>query len=162
MCEARRRRAELRPYRKLLDVNVASRAIREVRRLLVYGTCVRDEHPSVFEEFARGRVPLAVCMEEEQFNVVALKLASIAARVKLEELVVLTVDGSPHCLQLHMAVEEVDRIVGGLPRRHVVIEDGEAVEVEPQYVKLARYLSKVKKLASGAAQALPDLGADFD
>ena len=137
---------ELTPYRKLLDVNVACKAIREVRRLLLYGTCVRDEHPSIFEEYARGRVPLAVCMEEEHFNMVALKLASIAARVKLEELVVLTVDGSPHCLQLHMVAEEVDRIVRGLPRRHVVIEEGEPVEIDPETVKVARYLSRVQKL----------------
>ena len=137
---------ELAPYRKLLDVNAACRAIREVRRLLVYGTCVRDEHPSIFEEYARGRVSLAVCMEEEHFNMVALKLASIAARIKLEELVVLTVDGSPHCLQLHMAAEEVDRIVGGLPRRHVVVEGGRAIEIEPEVVKIARYLSKVQRL----------------
>jgi hypothetical protein len=139
--------AELKPYRKLLDVNVACRPFREARKILVYGTCVRDEYPSIFEEYARGRVPLAVCMEEEHFNMVALKLASIAARVKPEELVVLTVDGSPHCLQLHMAVEEVDRIVGGLPRRHVVVEEGRAIEIEPEIVKVARYLSKVRRLA---------------
>jgi hypothetical protein len=139
--------AELKPYRKLLDVNVACRPFREAKRILVYGTCVRDEHPSVFEEYACGRVPLAVCMEEEHFNMVALKLASIAARVKLEELVVLTVDGSPHCLQLHMAVEEVDKIVGGLPRKHVVVEEGKAVEVDKEIVKLARYLSRVQKLS---------------
>lgn len=137
---------ELKPYRKLLDVNVACKPLREVKRILVYGTCVRDEYPSIFEEYARGRVPLAVCMEEEHFNMVALKLASIAARVKLEELVVLTVDGSPHCLQLHMAVEEVEKIVGGLPRRHVVIEEGVPVEVETETVKLARYLSRVQSL----------------
>jgi len=139
--------AELKPYRKLLDVNVASRPFREAKRILVYGTCVRDEHPSVFEEYAFGRVPLAVCMEEEHFNMVALKLASIAARVKLEELVVLTVDGSPHCLQLHMVAEEVDRVVGGLPRKHVVVEEGGAIEIEPEIVKVARYLSKVQRLA---------------
>jgi len=138
---------ELAPYRKLLDVNVTCKAIRGVRKLLIYGTCVRDEHPSIFEEHARGRVPLAVCMEEEHFNVVALKLASIAARVKLEELVVLTVDGSPHCLQLHMVAEEVDRIVGGLPRKHVVVEEGRVVEIDPEIVKVARYLSRVQRHA---------------
>ncbi|RLF06903.1 MAG: 4Fe-4S ferredoxin [Thermoprotei archaeon] len=135
------------PYRKLMDVNVASREIRRLRRVLLYGTCVRDEYPSIFETYAEGRVPLAVCMEETHFNLVALKLASMAIRVKLEELVVLTVDGSPHCIQLHMAVEEVDKIVGGLPRKHVVVEEGRAHEIEPEYVRIARYLTKVRRLA---------------
>lgn len=85
-------------------------------------------------------------MEEEHFNAVALKLASVAACVKLEEVAILTVDGSPHCLQLHMVAEEVDRMVGGLPRRHVVVEGERACEVDPEVVKTARYLTKVKKL----------------
>ncbi|RLE98131.1 MAG: 4Fe-4S ferredoxin [Thermoprotei archaeon] len=140
----------LTPYRKLMDVNVAGREIRRLRRILLYGTCVRDEYPSIFRMYAEGRVPLAVCMEETHFNLVALKLASMAARVKLEELVVLTVDGSPHCVQLHMAVEEVDKIVGGLPRRHIVVEGGEAHEIEPMYIRIARYLTKIRKLAMGA------------
>lgn len=134
------------PYRKLLDVNVACKELRESKRLLIYGTCIRDKYPQIYEKYAENRVPLAVCMEEYQFNVVALKLASIASRIQLENVSVLTVDGSPHCLQLHLAVEEVDKIVGGFPRKHLVIEGGKVWEIEPETVKIARYLSKIKQL----------------
>lgn len=134
------------PYRKLLDVNVAYKELRESKRLLLYGTCVRDEYPQIYEKYIENRVPLAVCMEEEQFNVVALKLASIASRVQLEDVSVLTVDGSPHCLQLHLAVEEVDKIVKGLPRKHLVIEEGKVWEIEPEVVRIARYLTKIARL----------------
>ena len=137
-------------YRKLMDVNVACRELRRVKRILLYGTCIRDEHPEIFERYAKGRVALAVCMEEEHFNMVALKLASMASRVALEEVVVLTVDGSPHCVQLHMVVEEVERIVGKLPRMHLVVEGGKVVEVKPIHVKVARYLSRVKRLVEAA------------
>lgn len=134
------------PYRKLVDVNAACRELREGKRLLLYGTCVRDEYPHIYEKYAEDRVPLAVCMEEEQFNVVALKLASIASRIHLEDVTVLTVDGSPHCLQLHLAVEEVDRIVRGLPRKHLVVEGGRVWEIKPEAVKIARYLTKIMQL----------------
>jgi len=136
-----------------MDHNVAGRALRAARRVLVYGTCVRDEHPDIYEQLSRGRVALAACLEREHFNMVALKLASMLARVKLEELVVLTVDGSPHCVQLHMAVEEavkVTGLAGRLKVRHLVIESGEVIEIPEACVKVARYLSRVKRLWESA------------
>lgn len=132
-------------YRDLMDYNVAGKKIRDLRRVLIYGTCVRDEHPEIFREFVKDRVPLAVCLEYTHFNMVALKLASMFARVKLEEVVVLTVDGSPHCVQLHHAVEEARRVVGDMAPRveHYVIESDKAVKVSERAVKTARYLSKI-------------------
>ena len=47
-----------------MDYNVCGRIIREKRKLLIYGTCVRDEYPNIFEELSINRVPLAVCLEE--------------------------------------------------------------------------------------------------
>lgn len=136
-------------YRELMDYNAAGRELRRRRRLLVYGTCVRDEHPEVYGEWSRGRVALAACLEKTHFNMVSLKLASILARVDLEELAVLTVDGSPHCVQLHHAVEEAVRVTGArVPVRHLVVEGGRVVEVSGRAVKTARYLSRVDKLLS--------------
>ncbi len=135
-------------YREFTSVNVCSKALRERRKLLLYGECVRDEHPGVFREFSEGRVALAVCLEREHMNIVGFKLAGLLARLELEELVVLTVDGSPHCVQLHFVAEEAERVSGKeVPRRHFVIEGGRALEIEPEYVKIARYLSRVKRLA---------------
>jgi len=134
-------------YRELMDYNVAGRELRRLRRLLLYGTCVRDEHPEAYREWSGGRVALAACLEKTHFNMVSLKLASMFARVELEELVVLTVDGSPHCVQLHHAVEEALRVSGArVPVRHLVVEGGRVVEVSRRAVKAARYLSRVEGL----------------
>ena len=135
-------------YREFTSVNVCSKAVRESRKLLLYGECVRDEYPGIFGEFSEGRVALAVCLEREHMNLVGFKLAGLLARLDLEELVVLTVDGSPHCIQLHFLAEEVERILGrGVHRRHFVVERGRALEIEPRFVRTARYLSRVRKLA---------------
>jgi hypothetical protein len=136
-------------YRRLTEFNVAGRELREKRRLLVYGSCIFNEYPDILSRFSEGRVALGVCLEAEHLNVVALKLASIFARVDLEEVVVLTVDGSPHCIQLHHAVEEARKVTGRQVNvRHFVIEGGEALEVSPEAVKVARYLSKIQRLLS--------------
>jgi len=134
-------------YRRLTEFNVAGRELREKRRLLVYGSCIFNEYPDILSRFSEGRVALGVCLEAEHLNVVALKLASIFARVDLEEVVVLTVDGSPHCIQLHHAVEEARKVTGRqINVRHFVIEGGEALEVSAEAVKVARYLSKIQRL----------------
>ncbi|RLE82954.1 MAG: 4Fe-4S ferredoxin [Thermoprotei archaeon] len=133
--------------RRLIDVNVCTRDLRATKRLLVYGKCVEEEYPSIFSKYSEGRVALSVCLEAEHMNTVGFKLASIVARIDLEEIVILTVDGSPHCIQLHFMAEEVNKMFGGkLPTKHLVIEEGKVVEVSPRVVKTARYLTKVKKL----------------
>ncbi|OYT61027.1 MAG: 4Fe-4S ferredoxin [Desulfurococcales archaeon ex4484_217_1] len=133
-------------FRKLIHVNACSRMIRKLRKILIYGTCLRDEHPEILETFSKSRVPLAVCLEEEHMNMVGFKLATMMKTCGPHEIVVLTVDGSPHCVQLHMMVEECLKLVPGIAIKHYVIYKGDVIEVSPKVVKTARYLSKVKKL----------------
>lgn len=134
-------------FKRLTEYNAAGKRLRQVRKLLVYGSCVRDEHPEIFERVSEGRVSLSTCPEAEHINVVSLKLASILARVELEEVVVLTVDGSPHCVQLHHALEEALRITrSNVPVQHLVVEGGEVIAVSKEAVKAARYLSRVERL----------------
>lgn len=133
-------------FRKLIHVNACSHVIRKLKRILIYGTCLRDEYPEVLYEFSKDYVPLAVCLEEEHMNMVGFKLATIMNSCKPIEIVVLTVDGSPHCVQLHMMVEECLKLVPGINVKHYVIYKGETIEVSSKAIKTARYLTKVKKL----------------
>ncbi len=137
--------------RKLISTNVCSRRIRDIGRLLLYGSCIADEHADILEQLSENRVPLSVCMEEEHYNMVGFKLLSIMARVRLEEIAVLTVDGSPHCVQLHMLVEDCAKMLGlnKLNIRHFVVYKGKLIEISGREVKVSRYLSKVKRLMSG-------------
>lgn len=131
---------------KLIDINARSRLIRSFKKLLIIGRCVEVEHPEFLEVF-RDYGKVSVCLEEEHMNMVGFKLAGVLARGDFEEISVLTVDGSPHCTQLHYMVEEVCRVVKNLPRRrHYVIEGGKLIEIPGKAVKVSRYLSKVAKL----------------
>ena len=134
--------------RRLIDTNACYRIIREKRRILIYGTCVKDEHPEILREIAKDKVPLAVCLEWEHMNMVGFKLATIMKSCILDEVTVLTVDGSPHCVQLHMMVEECRKLVPEVKINHYVIYKGKAIKVSDRAVKTARYLSKVDKLIS--------------
>ncbi len=136
---------------RLIDVNAKSRLFRGSGKLLILGRCVETEHPDILGEFlGRGYAALTVCLEAEHINMVGFKLAGILARGDYEEVAVLTVDGSPHCTQLHWMVEETFKVTRyGGTRRHYVINRGRLVEVSPEAVKTSRYLARVEALLRG-------------
>lgn len=132
---------------ELMSTNVGSRKIRESKKILIIGSCVINEYPNIYRNLEKGHVTLYVCMESYHINMVSLKVASILARIHIDEIIVLTVDGSPHCIQLHTAIEEAIKVTG-IPTnvKHIVIENGKLIEVSNKAVKFSRYLSKIDKL----------------
>lgn len=132
-----------------METNVGSRRLRELGRLLLYGSCIEVEWPEHLKALSAGRFAASVCMEREHYNMVGYKLACAVRASSLREVVALTVDGSPHCVQLHTLVEEVRKLIGGFEALHYVIYKGKLYRVEAEDVKLSRYLSKVARLTRG-------------
>jgi len=130
---------------RLIDTNAGSRLV-QGRDILIYGSCVPVEYPEVFGDVSKGRTALSVCLEEEHVNMLVYKLAYMfRLRRPPKSVTVLTIDGSPHCVQLHYAVQEAAKISGStISIVHLVIVGGRVVEVSPEAVKRSRWLSKIK------------------
>jgi len=80
---------------------------------------------------------------------VGFKLATILMASKPKEISVLTIDGSPHCVQLHLAVQQAKNMTKSKVRvTHYIVEHDELVKVSPEAVKTARHLSQIEKLLS--------------
>ncbi len=126
----------------LMSTNAKGKNIRG-KKLLLYGSCL-DESPEYLENF-KDYTLLSFCPEKEHINMVFYKLMAMMSVA--DELVVITKDGSPHCVQMHYITEEVLRYSERkFPLRHFVVNSGKIIEVSPEDVKLSRYLSKIKKL----------------
>ena len=133
---------------ELLCTNVKHKRL-HCGSLLIHGACVNLEAPQIFREFSKRRVPLHVCLEKEHMDMVGFKLATILKTSKPKDLTVLTVDGSPHCLQLHFAVDQAKTIAGSdVKVAHYTIEHGELSQISTEAVKTARHLSQTEKLLS--------------
>ncbi len=128
----------------LLRKSVTSKKIS--RRILIYSACIDEEYPEILEKF-KGRTKLSICLEEHHINKVAKKLMAIIYKREVKSIVVLTMDGSPHCLQLHHALEEIKNYFD-IEIKHYVIEKGELIKVSEKSVKISRHLSEVEKLIS--------------
>ncbi len=130
---------------RLLETNAGSRMVKG-KDLLFYSVCIENEYPNIFKEFSRDKTPLWVCLELEHINMLVYKIASMLKLYNPPKTIsVLTVDGSPHCIQLHYAVEETKKISGSsIEIRHFVLSKGMVKEVSAQTVKKSRYMSKLE------------------
>ncbi len=128
----------------LMSTNAKGRNVRG-KKLLIYGTCV-EEKPEFLKQF-EDYTKLSFCPEKEHINMAFYKLMAMFSVAK--EAVILTTDGSPHCVQLHYIAQEILKYSARkIPVRHFVINNGKMIEVEEEDIKLSRYLSKIKKLRS--------------
>jgi len=131
---------------ELLTTNVKHKRL-QGSSLLIHGTCVDVEAPKIFREFSKRRISLHVCLEKEHMNMIGFKLATILKTSKPKDITVLTMDGSPHCLQLHFAVEQAKNIArSDVKVAHYTIAHGEPFQISPEAVKTARHLSQIEKL----------------
>lgn len=126
--------------------------------ILIVSECLKYVNSKVWESICRGKVVLEACPEREGQSYYG-KIASIVRSSRPSKITVVTVDGSPHCLQLHAAVNEAIYILGeSIPHEHYVLVDArDLVKISPEAIRVARYLSLVDKLVRENPEILKEL-----
>lgn len=134
-------------YPWLLSVWVKTPILRD-SEILISSACLPLVDPTVFDELSRNRVTLLACPEREGATYYG-KIASIFRSSKPRKLIVATIDGSPHCFTLHASVNEAEYILGErMDREHYVLSGGRLRRINPDAVRIARYLSLVDDIIS--------------
>jgi len=128
-------------FRRLMETNV-SRA--KNKKLLIASSCLVEDMPSLFEKYGEEFFGLKVCMEAECFNMVAYKVLSFIKYSNVDEVHIVTVEGSPHCIQLHHMLDDIKKNFANVKTRHFVATRGELVEIPYEVVKVSRYLARLK------------------
>jgi len=133
----------------LMSINVGDARLRKGGKLLLIGSCM-SRFPDVVNDFTQrdgGHVVLHVCLEETHMNQAGFKIGSIVKYSNLSEITVLTIDGSPHCIQLHYVVDDIKRhFAPEIITKHYVMEKGTVHEISSDAVKRSRHLSKIQKM----------------
>ncbi|MFW9979693.1 MAG: hypothetical protein ACFFEJ_16540 [Candidatus Thorarchaeota archaeon] len=131
----------------LLRTNVGDSKLREKGELLLIGSCMRERYPDIVSEYSQknsDKAVLHVCLEEVHMNHAGYKLASIVRYASIKSVTALSIDGSPHCVQLHYLIEDIKRhFTPEIATQHFVVEKGQVVEISPDTVKRSRHLSKI-------------------
>jgi len=126
--------------------------------IVIASACLRFINNEVLERVGKDKVVLFACPEQEHPALYG-KIASMIKSSEPRSVTVITIDGSPHCLQLHAAVNEAEYILGRkLDKRHYVVVDGkELYEISSNAVRVARYLHLVEKLIRKDPDILTEL-----
>ncbi len=129
----------------LMDTNAKGNFARQ-KSILLYGTCLEKEHPEILKTFHVDS-RLAFCPEREHINMAFYKLMAIMSVAR--SLAVITVDGSPHCVQLHYIADEILHYSSAnYEVEHFIINKGKTVKISNNAVKISRYLYRIQKLLS--------------
>jgi len=142
---------------KLVETYVKSPFLKQASILLI-GECIPNAFPKIYKRFIKGRVILTSCPEAENAGLLVSKTATIMACSNPKEIVVLTVDGSPYCFQLHAAVNQASFITKAeVSLRHIVVVENDVREVSAESVQVGRYLHLVQKCIHEYPKILEEL-----
>lgn len=136
-------------WQHLMRINVGDKRLRNKGKLLIVGSCM-DRFPEIVKEYSErdgGQAVLHVCLEETHVNQAGFKIGSIVKYSGISEITALTVDGSPHCVQLHYVIDDVKRhFAPEIETKHYVVEKGKVYEISTNAVKRSRHMSKIQKM----------------
>ena len=115
--------------------------------MIIVGSCLPAMQPKAYEEL-KGISPniYETCLEREHLNMVVTKVIGMIARGKIKKLVFATVDKSPHCVQLHYVVKELENAMNldNIKIVNYVAVDNELIEIPIEVISLSKNLSKLK------------------
>ena len=131
----------------LLQLNIYDKIFQD--KLLIIGSCIPRLYPNVFKKFEKkwGNV-VSVCMEQTHYNQIFSKVIDILALGQTQKVGFLTVDRSPHCVQLHYMSKYLKKAlkVTDIEYSHFVIsEDKTVTEVTMEQINDSRNFSKIGK-----------------
>ena len=126
--------------------------------IVIMAKCLKWVNPELYKEFSEKGIVLENCPEQEGALSYG-KIASIIRSSNPKKIIVVTIDGSPHCFALQAAVNEAVYLLGEeVDKEHYVVVNGEkVVKINPETIRVARYLSLVDILIKSNPNILKEL-----
>lgn len=119
--------------------------------MIIVGSCLLQMAPEAYKELNRISSNIyEVCLEKEHLNMVVTKVIGMLARGKIKNLVFATVDKSPHCIQLHYVVKELENAINldNIKITNYVAVDNKLVEIPIEVIGISKNLAKLKEKMS--------------
>ncbi len=116
--------------------------------MIIVGSCLERMQPEAYKELEKISSNIyEVCLEKDHLNMVITKLMGMISRVKLNRIIFATVDKSPHCVQLHYIMKEIEKAIdlGSVKVLNYVAVDNKLIEISNEIISLSKNLSKLKE-----------------
>lgn len=116
--------------------------------MIIVGSCLKSMQPKAYEELQNISSNIYdVCLEKEHLNMVVTKIIGMIARGKIKKLIFATVDKSPHCVQLHYIIKELENAIdiSNIRITNYVAVNDSLIEIPLEVISLSKNLSKLKE-----------------
>ncbi len=120
--------------------------------MVVVGSCLERMQPKAYSELKKISSQIFdVCLESTHINMVITKIIGVLCRAKVKKLIFASVDGSPHCVQLHYIENEIRKAIKDLnfECEHFVAVDEKLIKISNDVIKLSKSLEKLQNVTHG-------------
>ena len=116
--------------------------------MIIVGSCLERMQPEAYKKLEKISDNIYdVCLEKEHLNMIVTKIIGMIARGKIKTIVFSTVDKSPHCIQLHYIIKELENAIdiSNIEIINYVAVDNELIKIPLEVISLSKNLSKLKE-----------------
>ncbi len=116
--------------------------------MIIVGSCLNRMQPKAYNELEKISSNIYdVCLEKEHLNMVVTKIIGMIARGKIKRLIFASVDKSPHCIQLHYIIKELENAIdiNNIQIENYVAVENQLIEIPLNVISLSKNLSKLKE-----------------
>lgn len=117
--------------------------------MIIMGSCLPAMQPKAYEQLKEiSQNIYEICLEETHLNMAVTKMIGMIARETVKKLVFATVDKSPHCIQLHYIVKELENMMDlkGMKIENYVAKDNQLVQIPIEVISLSKNLTQLKEI----------------
>ncbi len=116
--------------------------------MIIVGSCLESMQPNAYKELEEISSNIYdVCLEKEHLNMVVSKIIGMIARKKVKNIIFATVDKSPHCIQLHYVIKELENAIdiSNIQFKNYVAVNNKLIEIPLEIISLSKNLSELKE-----------------
>lgn len=117
--------------------------------MVIMGSCLPSMQPKAYEQLKEiSQNIYEICLEETHLNMAVTKMIGMIARGTVKKLVFATVDKSPHCVQVHYIVKELENMMNleGIKIENYVAKDNQLVQILIEVISLSKNLTQLKEI----------------
>ena len=116
--------------------------------MIVVGSCLESMQPKAYKEIEQISSNIyEVCLEKEHLNMVVTKIIGMVARGKIKKMIFATVDKSPHCVQLHYVIKELENAIdiSNIEIVNYVAVENKLIQIPLKIISLSKLKTKMEE-----------------
>ncbi len=111
--------------------------------MCIMGSCLEYMFPETYKKLEKEYTIYDLCLEQTHLNMALTKIIGMVVRKKVKNIIFVSVDKSPHCVQLHYIVTELRKFITEeeLNVKNYVATDKGLEEIPFEVISLSKNLS---------------------